>query len=135
VKLIKPTAVIFIALVHAYVFGVVWAAVGSRAGFFVLGGTNSSLSSVVASTFATSLLATAPLAFAAGRIGGEPLLVYIGLSFVLAWSALNIWYVRAPLLSSKAVLVPLAVELMVIACFSYAFSSLGSRTRKHIAGA
>jgi hypothetical protein len=129
VKLIKPAAIIFIALAHAYIFGAVWAVVGVRAGFFVLGSTNLFFASVAASTFGTSLVVTSPLAFAAGRIAGKPLLLCITPSFVLAWAALRAWYVRPILLANKAILIPLVTELVVIACLSLVFSTLGTRAR------
>lgn len=128
-KLIKPASVIFIALAHAYIFGVVWAVIGVRAGFFVLGSTNSFFASVAASTFVTSFVVTAPLAFAVGRIVGKPLLLCITLSFVLAWAALHAWSVRPQLLANKAILASLVAELVVIACLSHVFSVLGTRAR------
>lgn len=127
-KLIKPATITFIALAYACIFGVVWAVVGGRAGFLVLGITSSFFSSVTASTLVTSLIATSPLAFVAGRVGGKQFLVYTTLSFVLAWVALNIVYVRVPLLANKAVLTPLVAEMVAITCLSYAFSALGNRT-------
>lgn len=132
-KFFKSAAILFIAFVHAYIFGVVWAAVGSRAGSFVLGNTNSFLSSEVASALTTSLLVTAPLALAAGSIGSKPRLAYISLCFVLVWAGLNIWFIPAPLFS-REVLFPLSADLVAIACLTCVFSTLGFRTRKRIAG-
>ena len=126
---LKLAALVFIALAHAYIFGVVWAVVGVRAGFFVLGSTHSFFASVAASTLVTSLAVTSPLAFATGRIVGKPLLLYVSLAFVLAWAALHAWYVQSPLLANKAVLFPLIAELIAIACLSQLFSVIGTRAR------
>lgn len=75
----------------------------------------------------TSVVATSPLAFAAGRVGGKQLLVYATLSFVLARAALNTVFVRLPLLATKAAFIPLVAELVVITCLSCVFSVLGTR--------
>lgn len=123
----------FLALVHAYIFAVVYGAVESRIEFLVLDDLGTFMRSAIPGAFIASLVVTSPLAFAAGCIGERPFLLYSGLSFALAWAALITWNFRLTLLLSKGFLIPPTIGLVAMACFGFVFFTLGSRARKRSA--
>jgi hypothetical protein len=132
VKVTKSAAIMLLALVHAFVFGVVCASIGARFGFYNLASAGSFIRSALPSASIASLVVTAPLAFAAGRIGGRPFLLYSSLAFILAWVTLAILDYRLVFLLSEYFLIPPAVALIAIACSGYVFFTLGSRARHSV---
>ena len=117
---------VLIAIVHSFAFLYAWTYFGSAVLFSVGAAADSYYLSVLAATFATATIGTLPLAFLAGFIARN----FIGLTvllFTFGWVAFNLYAGDLSTFSIKARLLPLLMELLAIAAYSFVFHRLGAR--------
>ncbi len=108
-----------ISAAHAFAFLRVWSVFGADAMFAVLTATDSYVASMVAASTATAAIATSPLAFLAGLLGGRSLVAPAVLLLLVGWMAFLFLFGDLRALS-------LVSELAAMAVVGATFYLLGS---------
>ena len=122
----KWFCLLLVATAHAFAFIYAWAFFGGSVGFRVIGATDSFLASLLASSFATAAISTAPLALLTGFVGGKRLITSTVFLFLAVWVSFQVYF-HGPAVTQRPTAISLPVELATIAVVSVIFLLLGSR--------